>query len=434
MKGYLTMSTKELARVSVLERLLNGEIKGKGAACELGLSLRQIRRLKGRYRHQGAEGLIHRNRGRPSSRKIPQTKIDEALNIIKQQYYDFGPTLAQEKLVTRHGISLSVETLRKVMAEAGLWKAKKQRVPKVYQQRPRRACEGELIQVDGSPFAWFEKRGPECTLLVFIDDATGKLEHLMFAQSESTQAYFEAAKHYLLVHGKPLAFYCDKHGVFRVNTRRGGTSDTKDSNGLTQFGRAMAELRIEPIFADTPQAKGRVEKVNRTLQDRLVKELRLMGKNTLAEGNDYLPEFTQDFNRRFAVEPKSQEDVHRPLLPTENLDQILIKKYTRILSKNLELQYKNVLYQIQTNRPTYALRNAPVIVTEDYLGKVKIYYKNQRLTYRIRKRQPKSEIVDSKRLNSKVFEIKKQLGKEGVRWTPPLNHPWRGRTFSFCRP
>jgi len=320
------------------------------------------------------------------------------------------------------------------MAEAGLWKAKKQRVPKVYQQRPRRACEGELIQVDGSPFAWFEKRGPECTLLVFIDDATGKLEHLMFAQSESTQAYFEATKHYLLAHGKPLAFYCDKHGVFRVNTRRGGTSDTKDSNGLTQFGRAMAELRIEPIFADTPQAKGRVEKVNRTLQDRLVKELRLMGKNTLAEGNDYLPEFTQDFNRRFAVEPKSQEDVHRPLLPTENLDQILIKKYTRILSKNLELQYKNVLYQIQTNRPTYALRNAPVIVTEDYLGKVKIYYKNQRLTYRIRKRQPKSEIVDSKRLNSKVFEIKKQLGKEGVRWTPPLNHPWRGRTFSFCRP
>lgn len=434
MKGYLTMSTKELARVSVLERLLNGEIKGKGAACELGLSLRQIRRLKGRYRHRGAEGLIHRNRGKPSFRKIPRKLIDEVLSIVRQRYYDFGPTLAHEKLVAHHGISLSVETLRKAMTETGLWTAKKRRVPKVYQQRPRRACEGELIQVDGSPYAWFENRSPECTLLVFIDDATGKLEHLEFAQSESTQAYFEATKHYLLAHGKPLALYSDKHGVFRVNTRRGGASDREDCNGLTQFGRAMAELRIEPIFANTPQAKGRVEKVNRTLQDRLVKETRLRGISNPAEGNGFLPEFIKEFNNRFAVEPKSKENAHRPLLSTENLSQILIKKYTRILSKNLELQYRNVLYQIQTGRPSYVLRNAPVTVTEDHLGRVKIYYKNQRLTYWILERQPKTEIVDSKRLNSKVFEIKKQLEKERVRWTPPLNHPWRGRTFSFCRP
>jgi len=292
--------------------------------------------------------------------------------------------------------------------------------------RERRSCEGELVQLDGSPHDWFEGKNASCTLLVFIDDATGKLKHLKFVVSESTVSYFMATKEYLLLHGKPLAFYLDKHGVFRVNTTKAGTAAVEDSNGLTQFGRAMQELTIELIFAGTPQAKGRVERVNQTLQDRLVKEMRLRGITTIEAANAFLPEFIQEFNRRFAVVPKDKTNVHRLLLPAEDVDTILSEQHTRMLSKQLTLSFENKIYQIKTDRPTYAMRYAPVVVRKNLQHAITVEYKESQLDYTILTQQPKAGIVDSKHVNGTVDQLVRQqkAATIGVH-RPKADHIWR---------
>jgi len=226
--------------------------------------------------------------------------------LIQTHYADYGPTLACEKLRERHGVSLSKETVRRIMIDAGFWVPRKQRPPKIHQPRNRRACLGELVQIDGSEHAWFEDRAPVCTLLVFVDDATSRLMQLLFVPTESTFAYFAATRAYLEHHGKPVAFYSDKSSVFRINAR--GATAGRD---YTQFGRALYELNIESICANTSQAKGRVERMNGTLQDRLVKELRLRNIGTLEAANAYAPVFMADFNMRFAKIPRSDFNAHR---------------------------------------------------------------------------------------------------------------------------
>jgi len=423
MKGYFTMNDKEVNRMPIMEKLLKKEIKQKQAAQILGLSLRQIKRLKKRYKKQGAEGLIHKNRGRVSNHKIPSKEIDRATKIVKKRYWDFGPTLAWEKLTQDHHLSFSVETLRKAMIRDGIWKSKKQRRPRIHQMRERRDQRGELVQIDGSPHAWFENRAPRCCLLVFVDDATSELLWLQFFPTETINAYFQSVYGYLKKDGKPLAFYSDKNGIFRINQKKDGKSGLEDSQGLTHFGKAMEELNIELIAANTAQAKGRVEKANLTLQDRLVKELRLRKINTIKKANQYLPKFMKEFNQKFAVKPKNQEDAHRPLLPTENLEAILVKKHHRILSYNLELQYLNKIYQIKTKRPTYSMRKARVTVAENRFGRIKIYYqgkhlKAKELKYTTITKYPKSEIINTKLLNVKMDTIK-------IKQRPVLSHPLR---------
>jgi hypothetical protein len=247
---------------------------------------------------------------------------------------------------------------------------------------------------------------------VYIDDATGQLGELWFVPEETFFAYCEASRHYLERFGKPVAFYSDKHGIFRVNQPRplGTTS------GLTQFGRAMQELDVQIICANTPQAKGRIERANQTLQDRLVKELRLRDISDIDSANDFLTEFRQDYNRRFAVVPRSSHNAHRPLLNSENLDVILTHQKIGTLSKNLTVQSNKVIYQIQSNRPDYALRNAKVTVCENANGEVTILYKNKLLAYTIYHISPRqAEVVDTKTLDRQSKTPK----------PPADNHPWR---------
>lgn len=410
MKGIISMSEKEIDRPGVIQRLVAREIRQRHAGKLLKLSIRQVKRLVKAYRMHGAAGLVHKLRGTKGNRAIAIEEKDRMKNLIQHHYSDFGPTLAWEKLTELHGATCSDETIRQIMIKEGLWKAKERKIVTLHQLRERRACLGELVQADGSPHDWFEGRSPKCTLLVFIDDATGKLLWLEFVKSESTAAYFTAVRHYVERHGRPLIFYTDKHGVFRVNTTKGKSADTSDSSGLTQFGRAMEELLIECIFAETAEAKGRVEKVNQTLQDRLVKEMRLKGICTMEQANVYVQEYMDIFNRKFSVIPKNQVNMHRPLLLNQNLDEILCLKYTRILSKQLTLSYGNTIYQIQTQRPAYAMRHAPVTVQEDMSGNIHIDYKGQSLSYTIFKQQPKTDIVDSKQLNDAVDKISQSLG------------------------
>ena len=414
------MSVKEVNRISILDQLKRKAMKQKRAAVILGVSVRQVRRLLKTYRRNGAKGLAHKLRGIPSNNQADPAVLDAAIAMVKQRYHDFSVTLAHEKLTEHHGFPYSRETLRETMMTAGIWKPTRQPTPVIHELRARRASEGELVQVDASPHRWFEDRTPSCTLLVYIDDATGKLLHLSFVSSETTNAYFAATQQYIEHHGKPLAFYVDRHGVFRVNTTKALSARVEDSNGKTQFGRAMDELGIALIFANSPQAKGRVEKANQTLQDRLVKELRLHGISSMEEGNRFLPKFIENFNQKFAVVPKSPVNLHRPLTRRDDLGNILVQKHPRRLSGQLTLSYGSRIYQIQTDRPTYAMRHATVIVQEDVNERVTIQYKGKTLSYCIMERHPKSEIVDSKHINLTVDRV-----KERVLVKPLATHPWR---------
>jgi len=408
----LTMSNREITRLEVMQRLKEKRLTQKEAARLLGISIRQVKRLFRAYKAEGALGLVSQRRGKPSNHQLDPAIMQQAIDLIYERYRDFGPTLAHEKLTEIHGLHLSRESVRRIMSSEGLWKPKRTKQPHAHQMRERRACFGELVQIDGSEHAWFEERGPKCTLLVYIDDATGQLLELLFVTSETFFGYCEATRHYLERYGKPVAFYSDKHGIFRVNQERplGTTS------GLTQFARAMDELDIQIICANSPQAKGRVERVNQTLQDRLVKELRLRGISDLEDGNAYLPEFREDFNRRFAVAPRSMHDAHRPLLKTDKLDVILTHQKTGTLSKNLTVQFKHVVYQIQSNRPDYALRHAKVTVCENVLGEVTILYHDKPLTYTVyHKAHRQADIADSKTIDQQLKST----------WTPPADHPWR---------
>ena len=415
MDELLTMSKTELTRLEIMKRLEEKRLKQKEAAEVLGITERHIRRLLRAYREQGERGLISKRRGKPSNNRLKPEVKQQAIDLLHSRYHDFGPTLAQEKLNEVHELKLSVESIRQIMIKGRLWKPRKVKRRAIHQLRPRKACLGELVQIDGSPHAWFEDRGPRCNLLVYIDDATGRLMELFFTPLESTFSYFAATRRYLARYGCPVAFYSDRHGIFRINVK-----NALSGSGMSQFGRATKSLDIEIICANTPQAKGRVERVNKTLQDRLVKELRLRGIATIEAANAFVSEYIEDFNRRFAVHPRSNHDAHRPLLfSEEELNAIFSFQEPRILSKNLTIQYKNVIYQIQTTRPNYALRKAQVTVCENPQGEITILYKNNPLKYSIfNKQQRQAEVVTSKGIDAHLKKTKKP-------YKPASNHPWR---------
>jgi transposase len=423
MDKLLKMSAKELKRLEVMQRLSEKRMSQKEAGRILHLSVRQIKRLQRVYRQKGAAGLVSKHRGRKSNNRLAEDVKKQVLNLLKTKYKGFGPTLAHEKLVEKEKLRLSDESVRKLLIEENLWKPRKAKKVVVHQLRERRACFGELIQIDGSPHDWFEGRAPACVLLVFIDDASGQLVQLRFVESESFFSYCQAAEGYFKLYGKPVAFYSDKNSIFRVNIPSTGSGEA-----LTQFGRAMLELDIEIICANTPQAKGRVERVIQTLQDRLPtpalaggarEEMRLRKISSRKAGNIYLPEFLQDFNARFAEDPRSDVDAHRPLTAKDNLTRILTWQETRTLSKNLTLQFEKVVYQIQTDRPSYALRKAQVIVCVNAQEKITILYNGKVLPYTVYHQQAKqAEIVSTKQLDQALQE--RRLPPK-----PAPDHPWR---------
>jgi transposase len=420
MKGEtVEMSRKELSRLEVLEKLSSKQISQVSAAEQLGLSERQVRRLQARYRRQGAEGLASCRRGKPSNHQLSEEVKSEAMEIIESRYKDFGPTLAHEKLVENHQLNLSVESVRQLMMKKGFWKGKTRQKIVIHQQRKRRSSVGELVQIDGSPHDWFEDRGGRCCLLAWVDDATSQLLHLRFEEVETTAGYLRGMKDYLKKHGRPVCLYSDRHGIFRQNQG----SDLKEQAD-PQFTRAMKELGIELICANSPQAKGRVERANGILQDRLVKELRLKGISDMAAANAFLPEFIEDYNRRFAVEPRNSEDSHQRTLPTEEaLDFIFSFQAYRKLSKNLELSYQNVIYQIQSDQPGYRLRKAIVQVRENLEGVVTLWLDGKSLPYMtMTKHQRRTDILNSKEKDHRVDKIIQERQSQ-YKSTP--NHPWK---------
>ena len=343
------------------------------------------------------------------------------ISLVRDKYPDFGPTFACEKLRELHELALSAETLRKWMVEEGLWRERRRKTARIYQRRQRRPCYGELIQIDGSPHDWFEERGPRCTLIVFIDDATSALMAPRFAPSETTRAYMETLRDYLDKYGRPLALYSDRHSIFRVN-------NPEREGELTQFTRAIKTLGIEPIHANSPQAKGRVERANQTLQDRLVKELRLRNISDIETANLWLSEFVKDYNSRFASIPRENGNAHREILHSpEELNYILSYQSPRVLSKNLTFQYKTSAYQIRSEGQVYRLRHAIVTVCENFNGEITVLHESRSLGYEKYVDGPEPiPLDDEKSVHERVDNARFGLrSKYYVK--PAADHPWMTR-------
>jgi len=410
--GMVLMSNKELDRLTIIQHVESKQISQVEGARQLGLTTRQVRRLQRKHEQEGAAGFASKRRGQPSNNKLSSALKEEVVKLIKTNYPDFGPTFANEKLTEKHELKLSVESTRQIMIKEGIWKGKRRKVIVVHPQRARRSCLGELVQIDGSPHDWFEGRADKCCLLVFIDDATSRLLWLHFAKEECTEAYFTATKAHITKHGRPLAYYSDRHGIFRINI-----PEAASGTGETQFSRAMRELDIELICANSPQAKGRVERANSILQDRLIKEMRLKGISSIQAGNDFLPEFMDDYNKRFSVAPANATDAHRTTIPDdETLNLIFSKQYPRTISKNLEISYNNVIYQIQSSTPGYTMRGAKLIVAEQG-AEITLLYKGKSLPYKtLDKKNKPQKIVSSKQLDKP---------RKVTRTKPAADHPWR---------
>lgn len=413
--GLLLMNHKELERINVLEQVTEGRVSQVMASKKLGVSSRHISRMLVEYKRHGAGALISKRRGAKSNNAFGPAFKDTVMGIVKAQYHDFGPTLASEKLLERDGFKVSKETVRCWMIEAGLHTQSPRKQKRVYQQRQRRLRLGELVQIDGSFHDWFEGRAEACCLIVFIDDATSRIMALHFAPRETTNAYTATARGYFSRHGRPLAFYSDKHSIFRINT-----PEVTSSTGKTQFGRAMEELGIELICAHSPQAKGRVERANGTLQDRLIKELRLANICSMDQANAFLPLFIEKYNKKFAIAPALAENAHRQDMPDKDLLNLIFShQEERTLSKNLELSYQNKIYQIQSDTQSYAMKKSVVQVCEHACGKIVILYKGHSLDFKIfDKNNRPTVIVDTKDINPTLNAI--------VRKTKPKNdHPWK---------
>lgn len=410
------MSERELQRIEVLSKVIERRMTAVSAAHVLALSVRQVQRLLKTFQADGAPALRHKARGQRSNNRIADGVRDYALELVRECYHDFGPTLAAEMLADQHGLVVSRETLRSWMAEAGIWLSRKQRRA-FHQPRLRRESYGELVQIDGSEHRWFEDRGDPCTLLVFIDDATSKLLQLRFVRSESTFSYFEALELYLKAHGCPVAFYSDKHAVFRV-----AKVEARAGRGMTQFGRALCELNIEILCANSSQAKGRVERANRTLQDRLVKELRLAGIDTIDAGNAFLPDFIARFNAKFAKSPTRPDNLHRPLnVQIDRLRDVLCKREQRHVGQQLSFSYERKQIMLERNDISTGLVGKYVDTYDFADGRLEVRWKGCTLPYVVfdkDQRVTHTAIVENKRLSEVLSWIKNR--QDEVRPAPRI--------------
>lgn len=356
-------------------------------------------------------GIVSKRRGKPGNRRLEGEKLEKAMEFIRDpKTRGFGPSFMAEKLREICGVVLSKETIRHLMMEAGLWKAKARKIYSHHYSRERREHVGELVQIDGSYHAWLEERGPKACLLVFADDATSAILAAEFVPTESYFAYGDLCKRYFREHGKPKAFYSDRFSVFRDNHK-----ENLSSEPVTQFQRALTTLDIQLICAHSPQAKGRVERANQTLQDRLIKEMRLQGISSYEETNKYLPDFIQDYNRRFAVQPLSSINFHTKLEPSLDLDFIFSIHVQRLISRTLSFQFDGQTYQIVSKHPPYYFARQEVLLVRDRAGLLSAWLglDGNILELQLLAKQPKQGAI----LSSKSAKL------EPV--PPNYNHPWR---------
>ena len=416
MTNTITLTEEELFKYETITQLIGGVISIKQAREQLGLSARQVKRLKRRVADHGADGIVHGLRGKPGNKRMAQATMDEASKLLTEKYADFGPTFAAEKLKDIHGITLSDERVRTLMTSLDLWKPKKKRGKGQYRSwRPRKEWFGSLEQFDGSYHRWFENRADECCLLAAIDDAKGTIIRAEFGQSESVVEVASFWKGYVLECGKPLGVYLDKFSTYKINHK-----NAADNHELmTQFQRMMQELDINLITAHSPEAKGRIERLFGTLQDRLVKELRLAGISTIPEANIFLKNvFIPKFNAQFGVAAAEEGDLHRPLTEAEkeNLDAIFSIQKMRRVRNDFTIQFENQWLQLEKIQPCLACRNDAILIEKRLDGTMHLRLRGKYLSFHPLPAKPE-------RANERITALVPK--KEKITWVPPANHPWR---------
>jgi hypothetical protein len=407
------MTEKELEKYDVIKDLIDKKINGTDASKQLNLGVRQVRRLKGMAMEYGIEGLIHKGRGRESNRKLDPNIIEKVEKLLKEEYYDFGPTFASEKLNKINNIVINKETVRSIMVRLELWTIKPRKTSRIaHIWRPRKDNYGEMQQFDGSYHVWFGKE--ESCLLLAVDDATGRISHAKFDLNESTVAVFKFWLEYFGKHGFPLSIYLDKFSTYKINHKN--AVDNKDM--LTQFQRAMQQVGVRPIVAHSPEAKGRVERMNGTLQDRLVKELRLAGITTIEEANVFLEEYISKFNAKFAVIPNRRKNLHKKVGETmkKKLSQIFSIQNTRIVNNDYTIRFKTQYFQLNRIQTTTVYKKDKVMVEKHLNGEIKLRTREKYLNYEVLPERPQKEI------DIKLPALTRQ--KQG-NYKPPFNHPWR---------
>lgn len=401
-EDILIMSKEEARRLYVIRKVIEGEVEQVEAADMLYLSTRQIRRIVERIQEDGDKGVVHKARGRGSNRRKPEKLKDRVIGLYRKEYEGFGPTLATEKLQEVDGITISDETLRQWLIASGDWKKSRKRV-KHRRWRERRAHSGAMIQIDGSHHEWFEGRGPKCVLMGYIDDATGEVFGRFYG-FEGTMPAMDSFIRYVKKYGIPLSIYLDRHTTYKSP---GKTSLEDEEEPLSQFERAMGELGVEVIHAYSPQAKGRIERLFGTFQDRVVKEMRLRGIKSIEEANAFLESYLPGYNSRFAVKPMESADLHREIPKGLDLYGILCIKTERRLNNDFTVAHDNKFYQIEDK-----IKAATVIVEERLDGTMRITHNRRLLTY--------------KKLPAKPEKQRKLcIPKKRVKHRPAADHPWR---------
>ena len=407
-KDIIMATQEELKRLHVVRKAIDKTITQAEAAGDIDLSDRQVRRIVARVRDEGDKGIIHRSRGRPSNRALPDALKDKVLRLFKDKYRDFGPTLASEKLFERDKIKINDETLRLWLIERTIpYKKRKKRPHR--QWRERKECFGQMVQMDGSHHDWFETRGAPCVLMGYIDDATGR-PFARFYPYEGTIPAMDSFKRYIKKHGIPLSVYLDKHTTYKSTGKPSIEDELNNVAPLSQFERALKELGVEVIHANSPQAKGRIERLFNTFQDRLVKELRLGKICSIEAANALLGQYLAGYNRRFGREPAKDGDLHRPCPKDTDLDRMLCIKTERVLRNDFTIASNGKLYQIFDN-----VRAERVIVEEHINGSIKIRYKDIALRFKRITTKAKKEPIKA----SYAFKLHK------VHASQAYGHPWR---------
>ncbi len=418
----ITMTQKEARHYDIIKELISKQINGTDASKQLELSLRQVKRLKANVMRLGIKGVINSNRGRPGNRKMDQKIVEKAKKSLNEKYSDFNPLLAQEHLRDDDNICTNKETVRKWMIEENLWQPRKKSSIKKHFWRERKDNYGEMQQFDGSYHDWFEGKnieevGEEQCLLLAVDDAKGTITHAKFDKNEGVVAVFNFWKEYFEEHGLPMSIYLDKFSTYKINHKN--AVDNKDL--MTQFERAMRQLGVRVIHANSPQAKGRVEKMNGTLQRRLVKEMRLANINTIVEANKYLKEiFIPKFNAQFGVVAKRKANLHKKLSKEQknSLEQIMSIQSERIVNNDYTVRFKGRYYQLEEVQPVTVYKRTRVTIEKHVNGELKIFLRNKYLNHFVLPERPKKDI------DVKLVALTKT---KPVGWTPPADHPWKAQ-------
>jgi len=403
----ITMSRQEAKRLHIIHQAIEQKITQTEAAILIDLSDRQIRRMIKRIRKEGDEGICHRSRGKTSNHRIPKKIKDKTVKLFREQYKDFNLVHATEKLFEIHGITINDETLRLWLNKAEI-PYKKRNVRKHRQRRERRSHFGELVQIDGSHHDWFEGRGPVCVFMGYIDDATNTV-HGRFYNYEGTMPAMDSMKRYIKRYGMPQSVYLDKHTTYKSWAEPTIEEQLNDQKPMSHFEKSLDELKIEVIHANSPQAKGRVERLFKTLQDRLVREMRLAGIKGVEEANEFLTTYLPKYNKKFKKQAASEADLHRTAPHSRELDRILSIREERTVRNDFTIAHNGILYQIEQ-----ATRARRVTVEERLDGTLHITYNGQDLRFREITKKPTKDTSEAP-----------LLLQEKKPWMPPADHPWK---------